>query len=75
MSAPTQSDCGLRTLLKWHLRIWELSWLDPFQLEWLLTTPNSLNQLSVHSSMRSGGHSHRLTNQKSESLRLGTMTN
>lgn len=45
---------GGMTVLKWHLRCWELSWLDPFLLEWPLTTPNSLNQLSEHSSMHSG---------------------
>lgn len=45
---------GGMTVLKWHLRSRELSWLDPFLLEWPLTTPNSLNQLSEHSSMHSG---------------------
>lgn len=45
---------GGMTVLKWHLRSPELSWLDPFLLEWPLTTPNSLNQLSEHSSMHSG---------------------
>lgn len=54
MSATAYSDCSLRTLLKWHLRSRELSCLDPFQFEWPLTAPKSLNQLSEHSSMHSG---------------------
>lgn len=62
------------TVLKWHLRSQELSRIDPFLLKWPLTTPNSLSQLSEHSSMHSGA-TPILWPMRDLCLRLVMMTN